>query len=160
LIFSLLLIFRAGVLSIEGDWGAIAGLPIDGEVLAVTINLQREFFINPDSVVSALNALAPSDINNTSRIVVPVIRRMPRPLVWEVLADTVQGLAHVLLGQVNDNFINFIIEADNTNVSLHYFITNQFRTMVHLYIENNSHDQILELVEVFAFILGQMGNLL
>jgi len=46
--------FRAGILSIEGDWGAIAGLPIGGEVLAVTLNLQREFFINPDSVFSAI----------------------------------------------------------------------------------------------------------
>jgi len=66
---------------------------------------------------------------------------MPRPLVWEVPADTVQGLAHLLLAQVNGNFINSISEADNTNISLHYFVINQFRTRAHLYIENNGHDQ-------------------
>jgi len=82
------------------------------------------------------------------------------PLVEEVSADTIQGLAHLLLAQVNGNFINFIIEADNTNISLHYFVINQFRTRVYLYIENNGHDQILKLVGVFAFILDQMGDLL
>ena len=155
-------LFRSGILSIEGDWGegAIVGIPIEGDVLATSLNLERKFFINADSVVSALSVLGLSDINKTSQLIAHAIRSTPWPLVEEVSVDTVQRLAHLLLAQVNSNFINFIIEADNTNVSLHYFVTNQFRTMVHLYIENNSHDQILELVEVFAFILGQMGDLL
>jgi len=72
--------------------------------------------------------------------------------------DTIHGLAHLILSQVNGNFINFTIEADNSNVSVHYFVINQVRNRVHLYIENNSHDQILELVGVFAFILSQIED--
>jgi len=66
---------------------------------------------------------------------------MPWTLMEEASVDTVQGLAHLLLAQVNGNFINSISEADNTNISLHYFVINQFRTRAHLYIENNGHDQ-------------------
>ena len=111
-------------------------------------------------MVSALSVLDLSDINKTSRLIAHAIRSTLWPLVEEVSVDTVQGLAHLLLAQVNSNFINLIIEADNTNINLHCFVINQFRTIIHLYIENNSHDQILELVGVFAFILGQMGDLL
>ena len=111
-------------------------------------------------MVYALSALDLLDINKTSRLIAHAIRSMLRPLLEEVPVDTGQGLAHVLLGQVNGNFINFIIEADDTNISLHYFVINQFQTRVHLYIENNDHDQILKLVGVFAFILDQMGDLL
>ena len=61
---------------------------------------------------------------------------------------------------MNGNFINFLIEADNTDVSVHYFVIEQFRTRVHLYIAKNGSNETLERVEVFAFILGQMGDLL
>jgi len=45
--------FRADILSVEGDWGAIVGIPTEGEVLAASLNLQREFFIDANYVVSS-----------------------------------------------------------------------------------------------------------
>jgi len=78
--------------------------------------------------------------------------------VEEVSRDTIHGLAHLMLGQVNGSSINFTIEADNSNVSVHYFVINQVRNRVHLYIENNGQDQILELVGVLAFILSQIED--
>ena len=145
--------FRADILSVEGDWGAIVGIPTEGEVLAAGLNLQREFFIDANSVVSALSALDLSEINKTSRLLAHALSSIPWILVEEVPRDTIHGLAHLMLGQVNGSSINFTIEANNSNVSVHYFVINQVRNRVHLYIENNGHDQILELVGIFAFIL-------
>jgi len=93
-----------------------------------------------------------------SRLLAHALSNIPWILVEGVSRDIIHGLAHLMLGQVNGSFINFIIEADNSNVSAHYFVINQVRNRVHLYIENNGHDQILELVRVFEFILSQIED--
>jgi len=82
-------LFRSGILSVEGGWGAIVEIPIEGDSLAASLNLEREFFINADSVVSELSALDLSDINKTSRLIAHAIRSTPWPLVEEVSVDTV-----------------------------------------------------------------------
>ena len=131
---------------------------MEGEVLAEGLNLQREFFIDANSVASALRALDLSDINKTSRLLAHALNSIPSLLVEEVSLDTVPGLAHLILGQVNSSFINFTIEANNSEVSVHYFVINLVRNRARLYIQNNGHNQILELVGVFAFILSQIED--
>ena len=108
----------------------------------------------------ALSALDLSDINKTSRLIAHAIRSMPWTLVEEVSVDTVQGLAHLLLAQVNDNFINFLIEADSTNASVYYFVIEQFQTRAHLYVAENGPNETLGRIKVFEFIVGQLGDLL
>ena len=69
--------FRAGLLSIGGDGDAIAGLPQDGGALAVSINLQTEFFLNPDAVFSVINALELSELDKTSRLLSHALSSIP-----------------------------------------------------------------------------------
>ena len=132
---------------------------MEGDVLAASLNLEREFLVNHESVVSALNALDLSNIDKTARLVAHAIRRMPWPLVCEVSAETVQGLAHVLWGQVNGNFTNFLIEANNNDASIHYLVIEKFWIRIHLYITYNGPNQFLELAEEFVYLIGQLGDL-
>ena len=150
---------RSGILSVEWDWGAIIGIPMEGDVLAASLNLEREFFISPESVVSALNALDISNLEKTALLVGHIIRTMPWPLVCEIPIETIQGLAHVLLGQVNGNFTNFLIEGNNNDARIHYLVIDKFRIRIHLYITYNGPNQFLGLAEVFAYIIGQSRDL-
>jgi len=145
--------FRAGLLSIGGDWDAIAGLPQDGGALAVSINLQTEFFLNPDAVFSVINALELSELDKTSRLLSHALSSIPWTLLEKLSPNSFRGLANLILNHINGSFINFKLEAESSNVTLHYFVMSQVRTSVNEYIEINGFDQFLDLVKVFAFIL-------
>ena len=55
-------LFRSGILSVEGGWGAIVEIPIEDDVLSASLNLEREFFVNAETTESALtkNSLSKS----------------------------------------------------------------------------------------------------
>ena len=63
-----------------------------------------------------------------------------------------------MLNEVNGRFTNFTIQANNPNVRVHFFVINLIRDRVRLYIQNNGHDNYLELVGVFAYILSQLED--
>ena len=63
---------------------------------------------------AAPSALDLSEINKTSRLLAHALSSIPWILVEGVSRDTIHGLAHLVLGQVNGSFINFSIEADNS----------------------------------------------
>jgi len=128
-------------------------LPQDGGALAVSINLQTEFFLNPDAVFSVINALELSELDKTSRLLSHALSSIPWTLLEKLSPNSFRGLANLILNHINGSFINFKLEAESSNVTLHYFVMSQVRTSVNEYIEINGFDQFLDLVKVFAFIL-------
>jgi len=118
-------------------------------------HLQNPFFIDANSVVSAINALDLSELNKTSRLLTQAITSIPYTLVIEISPTKINGLAYLMLNEVDGRFVNFSIQANNTNVRVHFFVINLIRDRVRLYMQNNGHDNYLELVGVFAYILSQ-----
>ena len=152
-------LFRAGISSIDGNWDVVIPFPLEGEILAEGLNhLQNPFFIDSNSVVSALNALDLSELNKTSRLLAQAINSIPYTLVIEISPTKINGLAYLMLNEVNGRFTNFTIQANNSNVRVHFFVINLIRDRVRLYIQNNGHDNYLELVGVFAYILSQLED--
>ena len=83
---------------------------------------------------------------------------MPWNLIFEISPDTIQILANLLLTLVNGNFSNFLIQADNGVVRIHYLVIEHLWFTIDQYIRETGPNETLGQIKDFVYLVAQLRD--